>query len=207
MDRLKDPYNLIITGVGGQGNVLASQIIGRLMVERGFKVTIGETYGASQRGGSVMSHLRLSKREQFSPLIPEGQADLVLALEPVEGLRVLGHFGQPKVLVLANTRPVLPLAVLAGEAEYPALDLVLAKIRSLSARLWTVEATQIALDLGEPILANIALLGALEALKILPLGRAEFQAALAEALPAKRLAANTEAFDRGAASVRAEEES
>jgi len=78
----KDPYNLIITGVGGQGNVMASRVLGNMMVKGGFHVTIGETFGASQRGGSVMSHLRISKEGSWSPQIPRGQADFIIALEP-----------------------------------------------------------------------------------------------------------------------------
>ena len=77
---LKDPFNVIIGGVGGQGNVLASQILGEMLISQGYVITIGETYGASQRGGAVMSHLRISTQDQFSPLIPEGQCDLLVAL-------------------------------------------------------------------------------------------------------------------------------
>src|SRR3990172_13133307 len=94
----KDPFNVIIGGVGGQGNVLTSQILGEMLVSRGYVITIGETYGASQRGGSVMSHLRISKKEPFSPLIPEGQCDLLVALEPVEGLRILAPHGNPRIM-------------------------------------------------------------------------------------------------------------
>ena len=75
----KDPLNLIITGVGGQGNVLASQIVASAGIKEGLFVTVGETYGASQRGGSVMSHVRFSATAQFGPLISEGQADIVVA--------------------------------------------------------------------------------------------------------------------------------
>ena len=82
----KENYNLIITGVGGQGNVLSSQLIGQALVGKGYFVTIGETYGASQRGGSVMSHIRISSQKQLSPLIPRGKADIVVGLEPVEAL-------------------------------------------------------------------------------------------------------------------------
>jgi len=78
----KDPFNVIIGGVGGQGNVLASQILGQMLVTRGYVITIGETYGASQRGGAVMSHLRLSEKHQLSPLIPEGRCDLLVSLDP-----------------------------------------------------------------------------------------------------------------------------
>jgi len=83
----KEAYNLIITGVGGQGNVLSSQLIGQAFVSKGYYATIGETYGASQRGGSVMSHIRISSEKQLSPLIPKGMADIVVALEPLEALR------------------------------------------------------------------------------------------------------------------------
>ena len=82
-----DPYNLIITGVGGQGNVLASRMVGNMLSRLGLFVTIGETFGASQRGGSVMSHLRISTRSCLSPQIPRGRAHSVVALEPIEALR------------------------------------------------------------------------------------------------------------------------
>ena len=74
MSSKKESYNLIVTGVGGQGNVLSSQLVGQAFVRKGYFVTIGETYGASQRGGSVMSHIRVSSRKQLSPLIPKGKA-------------------------------------------------------------------------------------------------------------------------------------
>ena len=80
MGKQDNSYNLIITGVGGQGNVLASQLVGQAFVNKGYFVTIGETYGASQRGGPVMSHIRISENKQLSPLIPQGQADIIMAL-------------------------------------------------------------------------------------------------------------------------------
>ena len=118
----KDPLNVIVTGVGGQGNVLISQLIGKALVKEGYHVTIGETYGASQRGGAVMSHLRISRQEQYGPLIPEGQADVILGLEPVETMRVLAQFGHPGVIVIANSRPVYTMAVTTGAAEYPGTE-------------------------------------------------------------------------------------
>ena len=90
-----DPFNLIITGVGGQGNVLASKLIGNMLVDKGYYVTIGETFGASQRGGSVMSHLRISSESILSPQIPRGKAHAVVALEPTEAIRVLQEYGNP----------------------------------------------------------------------------------------------------------------
>jgi len=104
----KDPLNLIITGVGGQGNVTISLVIGNALVSEGYLVTIGETYGASQRGGPVMSHVRISKETQYSPFIPEGRADIILGMEPVETLRMLRQFGNPDVLTIINPRPWRP---------------------------------------------------------------------------------------------------
>ncbi|HSR09908.1 MAG TPA: 2-oxoacid:acceptor oxidoreductase family protein, partial [Thermodesulfobacteriota bacterium] len=118
----KDPFNLIVTGVGGQGNVLASQLVGDSLVGKGLFVTIGETYGASQRGGSVMSHVRVSAKKQLSPLIPEGQADVILGLEPIEVLRVLGDYGHPDVVAVVNSRPIHPLDVTVGNARYPSRE-------------------------------------------------------------------------------------
>lgn len=114
-----DPYNLIIAGVGGQGNVLASRVVGDMMIHQGYKVTIGETFGASQRGGSVMSHLRISARGGFSPQMPRGKAHMVVALEPMEAIRVLGAFGNPEVKVLCNTRPIQSVGVICGDQVYP----------------------------------------------------------------------------------------
>ncbi len=193
----KDPWNIIITGVGGQGNVLASQILGQMLVQKGYMITIGETYGASQRGGSVMSHIRVSQRGQFSPLIPEGKCDLVIGLEPVEALRVLANYGNPGVMMLINTRPIYPIDVIAGNAAYPELSVVLKKIQRLSRRVWTLNATEIGLELGDPIFSNIVMIGALSALDLLPLNREGFQNVIQEMLPSHKLPLNMNAFDRG----------
>jgi indolepyruvate ferredoxin oxidoreductase beta subunit len=193
----KDPFNVIIGGVGGQGNVLASQILGEMLISQGYVITIGETYGASQRGGAVMSHLRISAKDQFSPLIPEGQCDLLVALEPVEGLRILDHYGNPRVMILLNTRPIQPMDVISGNATYPEVSKVIVKIKELSRRVWTLNATEIALEMGDPIFSNIVMLGALYAIKVLPINRQGFELVIQDLLPARTLDENMKAFDRG----------
>jgi len=193
----KDPFNVIIGGVGGQGNVLASQILGEMLVSQGYVITIGETYGASQRGGAVMSHLRISAKDQFSPLIPEGQCDLLVALEPVEGLRILAHYGNPRMMTLLNTRPIHPMDVISGNATYPEVSKVIAKIKELSRRVWTLNATEVALEMGDPIFANIVMLGALSATEVLPIHRKGFELVITELLPSRTLAENLKAFDQG----------
>ena len=198
----RDPFNVIIGGVGGQGNVLASQILGEMLVSQGYVITIGETYGASQRGGAVMSHLRISTKDQFSPLIPEGQCDLLIALEPVEGLRILDHYGNPRVMTLLNTRPIHPMDVISGNAAYPEISKVMAKIKELSRRVWTLNATEVALEMGDPIFSNIVMLGALCAIEVLPINQQGFELVIKDLLPSRTLDENMKAFDRGREVVR-----
>jgi len=198
----KDPFNIIIGGVGGQGNVLASQIVGEMLVSQGYVITIGETYGASQRGGAVMSHLRISAKDQFSPLIPEGQCDLVVALEPVEGLRILDTYGNPRVMTLLNTRPIRPIDVISGDVAYPEVSKVISKIKELSRRVWTLNATEIALEMGDPIFSNIVMLGALCAIDVLPIHRQGFESIIRDLLPSRLLEDNLKAFDKGREAVK-----
>jgi indolepyruvate ferredoxin oxidoreductase, beta subunit len=190
-------FNLVVAGVGGQGNVLVSELIGRMLMSRGFEVVVGETYGASQRGGSVMSHVRISKRKALGPLIPHGNAHLIVGLEPMETLRMLGPYGNPQVQVLTNTRAVAPISVLAGETEYPPLADMIDAIRSLSSRTWTIAATEIALSLGDAKMANLVMLGALHRLALLPFDRSDMETAVAQALPSSRMDLNRRAFEAG----------
>ena len=116
---IKDPLNIIICGVGGQGNILASELLAAALVEKGFNTTVGETYGVSQRGGSVMSHVRVSSLHQYGVLIPRGEADIIIGFEPIETLRVAREYGNKSTRIIFDTRPNYPLGVLVGEALYP----------------------------------------------------------------------------------------
>lgn len=193
----KDPYNIIITGVGGQGNVMASRMFSNMLVQQGFYVTIGETFGASQRGGSVMSHIRVSSESTWSPQIPKGRADVVVTLEPIEAIRVLARYGNPQAKVLTNTRAIYPSGVIAGNLSYPSLDKIKEMLKNLAARAWFIDATDEAVKLGNSILGNIIMIGALSAVGDLPVGRDDFTAALSRTLPAEKMADNLKAFDLG----------
>jgi len=192
-----DPFNLIITGVGGQGNVLASRVVGTMLIEKGLTVTIGETFGASQRGGSVMSHLRISTRPGLSPQIPRGGAHMVVALEPTEALRVLPDYGNPKVDVLCNVRPIHGIGVISGDLVYPSPADLEKWIGSLSAKAWFINATDAAAAMGHPILGNVMMVGAMAATRRLPLDRSSFAAVIARLMPAGKVAVNMAAFDQG----------
>ena len=197
----KDPYNIIITGVGGQGNVMASRVLSNMMVRNGYYVTIVETFGASQRGGSVMSHIRISSQSAWSPQIPRGRADIVVSLEPIEAIRVLKSYGNPKVKVLTNTRPIYPVGVIAGELDYPSLEEIRVSVEELSSIAWFINATDEAVKLGNPILGNIIMIGAMSGIGDLPLRREEFKEVISESLTEDKLDINLKAYDMGASMI------
>ena len=197
----KDPMNVIITGVGGQGNVLASRVLAGMLVNAGYCVTIGETFGMSQRGGSVMSHLRISQKSIMSPQIPQGRADIIIALEPVEALRVLIKYGNPNVVVLANSRVVYPIGVITGELNYPSLEEIQNILQKVSAQSWLIDATAEAVKLGNPVLSNIIIIGALSAVNLLPIDRRAFKKEIARSMTADTCTINLTAFDAGAGMI------
>ncbi len=194
----KDPYNVVLAGVGGQGNVMASRVLSDTLVRNQYYVTIGETFGASQRGGSVMSHIRVSKDGAWSPQIPEGMADIIISLEPIEAIRVLKKYGNPNVKVLACMRPIYPVGVIAGELVYPSAEEIKRSIRELSAKVWFIDAIDEAMKMGNPIWGNIIVIGALSQIGELPLTREDFKEAILERLPQDKLDINLKAFDVGA---------
>ena len=192
-----DPYNLIITGVGGQGSVISSKIIGNMLSQSGFHITIGETFGASQRGGSVMSHVRVSSTKALSPQIPFGMAHMVVSLEPVEAIRVLSQFGNPDIKVICNAQPLHPIGVISGRAGYPSKKEIDKSLKELSSKVWLFNATRIAMDMGDPIFANIVMTGALTAAKELPMERDYFQKSIKSLFPTDKIKQNLVAFDKG----------
>lgn len=193
----KDPYNVIITGVGGQGNVIASRMLGNILAKKGYKITIGETFGVSQRGGSVMSHLRISENSTWSPQMPKGKADLIVALEPIESLRVMAGYGNPSTKVLSNSRPVYPVGVIAGDQKYPSKDELDAALRKLTEDVIFIDATDEALKLGEPILSNVIMMGAIAGLNVLPFDIPDFKEVVAGTFKKEKLALNIKAFELG----------
>lgn len=195
---MEDPLNIIVTGVGGQGNIQASYIIASAAVKDGFYVSVGETYGAAQRGGSVTSHIRLSKETEYGPLIPKGKAHIILGFEPVECLRTIGDFGNKQTKVIVNPRPVYPIDVLSGEAIYPAVEKVLEAIKELVNSVHVVEATELAKKAGDTILQNVVLVGCLAASGYTPINMETFKAAIRELFLGKSLELNLKAFNMGA---------
>jgi indolepyruvate ferredoxin oxidoreductase beta subunit len=198
-----DPLNIVVCGVGGQGNILVARLTGRSLAKCGYLVTIGETYGASQRGGDVMSHIRLSAHRKYGPLIPPGCAHIVLGLEPLETLRMLVDYGNPQVATITNTRPILPVTVGMGVTQYPDYDELRKAIAELSGQTWFVDATEVALGLGSVRLTNVVMLGALLGSSLLPVTEAQVREEIKERFPTDTLKPILAAFRKGLSHTRA----
>lgn len=207
MKKLKfDPLNIVICGIGGQGNVLASEVVGSAMTDRGYRVAVGETYGASQRGGSVMSHVRVSEEKELSVLIRSGEAHMIIGFEPLETLRMTRKYAGPDTMIVYDPRPVYPLGVLQGIQKYPPIEQIQTEIASLSAVAYAVPAADIAMEVGDSRAANIALLGAFTQLPDAPLSREDLEKILTQRFKGKVLELNQKAFAMGCAAVSGKEE-
>ena len=192
-----DPLNLVICGVGGQGNILLSGIVGGAYLKKGYYATIGETFGAAQRGGAVFSAVRVSKKREYGPLIPDGHAHLILGLEPIETMRLLQKYGNSNVVSITNMYPVIPASVSANKESYPDIEDLQKAISDLSAKSFFVDATSIALELNAPIAMNIVMAGALLGTGQLDLTPEDITNELRESLPPDRLQLNLTALERG----------
>ena len=196
-----DPLNIVICGIGGQGNVLASEVVGSAMNDRGYHVAVGETYGASQRGGSVMSHVRVSADKEMSVLIPSGEAHIIIGFEPLETLRMARKYAGPDTMIVYDPRPVYPLGVLQGIQTYPSMEDITEEIRSLSAAAYAVPAADIAMEVGDSRSAHTALLGAFTQLPDSPLSREDLEKILTQRFRGAVLELNQRAFAMGCEAV------
>ena len=153
--------NVIFAGVGGQGNILVSHLLADAALARGYSVLLTETFGAATRGGSVFSCVRIGSVS--APLMRRYTCQIIVALEPLEGLRQALPYLKPGGWALVNEHPWVPVDVSAGRAVYPPLDQILEGLQQLGARVVHLDATSIAQELGSSRMMNIVLLGGLMA--------------------------------------------
>jgi indolepyruvate ferredoxin oxidoreductase beta subunit len=190
--------NILLAGVGGQGTVLASRLLAQCGLDRGEAAHTAETIGMAQRGGSVVSHVRLGDN-MFSPLIPKGTADVIIGFEPAEAVRCVDYLG-PAGCVVVSTRPIRPVASLLAGGRYDAGDM-LAFLRLKAGRLITVDGDALLRE-GLPARAlNIALLGAAAAAGSIGFSETDIAAAIRALLPQKHWEANMRALQLGALCV------
>jgi indolepyruvate ferredoxin oxidoreductase beta subunit len=188
--------NIIIAGVGGQGNVLLEEIIGVSAMKEGYEVRGADTFGASQRGGSVVSHLRLGEDIDLC-LVPEKTAHIVVGLEPCEALRAARELIRENGLLVYNTSPILPVPVKTGAATYPSPGVITGLMRKLTRNIVCLDATALCKEKGSPRSINIAMLGVLMGLEALPLSLDVVREVMLELLGYKSADANASIFETG----------
>jgi indolepyruvate ferredoxin oxidoreductase beta subunit len=187
--------NVVVTGVGGQGNLLLSWLIASAARLEGYDVQTGETLGMAQRGGPVISFVRYDKRV-YSPTVPDHQAHLLIALEPAEALRSIRYIGN-STSVLLNTRKSPSLGVLLGEEKYPDVQEIEGILRSARAKIFAFDAAKLAEKAGNVRSTNVIMLGAMAALENCSIEFRNFKRALKEVLSQKLLEVNMRALNSG----------
>jgi indolepyruvate ferredoxin oxidoreductase beta subunit len=191
--------NFALVGVGGQGTILASDILAELGLRLGYDVKKAEVHGMSQRGGSVTSHLRWGRRV-YSPIIPRGEADVLVAFEKLEAVRFVDIL-KPNGRVLVDDYAIEPLSVQTSGIPYPDDAALHQALEQVTPNATWVRGKEIAESLGNARAANVVLLGALSAL--LDLEESHWKAALEMRVPARHLELNLRAFQAGREAVAA----
>ena len=182
-------FDLVIVGVGGQGTLLASKILGRIALNEGCGVKVSEVHGMSQRGGSVITHVRVGD-EVYSPIVAAGEADFLLSFEQLEAARAASFVKEGGVAIV-NMQVIWPMPVITGAMQYPENPLAVLEGR----RVECADALGIAVECGSQKALNLVLLGMLS--RHLPFSVETWQEAIAACVPAKTLQTNLAAFSRG----------
>ena len=185
---------IFFTGVGGQGTLLATRLVGEAALEEGIPVTMSEIHGMAQRGGVVESSVVMG--EALSPTIADCEADVLMAFEPLEAVRALPKC-HPGSTVISSTAPIVPFTVAIGQAEYPEAETLRRLVQVKVTRLLWVDAVKLAKEAGSDRAANTVLVGALAGTGLLPISEASWTAALRRIFPPRLLEINKKAFELG----------
>ncbi|HOA81092.1 MAG TPA: indolepyruvate oxidoreductase subunit beta [Defluviitaleaceae bacterium] len=183
--------NILIVGVGGQGTLLTSRIIGDVAVKKGYDVKMSEVHGMAQRGGSVVTHVRYGDKV-YSPLVEEGTCDILLAFEKLEALRWI-HYLKEDGIAIVNNQEINPMPVITGAAQYP--EDIIERIKVTCKKTYIVDALNIAKELGNIKVLNTVLLGILS--KHLGLEKTDWEEAIERTVPPKTIELNKKAFSTG----------
>lgn len=180
----------MIVGVGGQGTLLASRILGNAVISEGYDVKVSEVHGMSQRGGSVVTYVKYGDKV-FSPIIDRGEADMILAFEKLEAARALPYLKEGGTVIL-NDREIAPMPVITGAAEYP--DGLVADIAS-KAKVIAIDALSLSLEAGSAKAVNVVLIGVLA--RSSDISKEVWIQTIKNTVPAKFLELNLKAFELG----------
>lgn len=183
--------NVMIVGVGGQGSLLASKLLGRLLIDEGYDVKVSEVHGMSQRGGSVVTYVRFGKKV-YSPIITEGEADYIISFEKLEAARYAKYLSRDGLIVV-NTQQIDPMPVIIGSAEYP--DSVLEELTAKGVKVSALDALTLAEEAGSSKAVNIVLMG--KVAKEFDIPYEKWITAIENTVAPKFVEMNKKAFDLG----------
>lgn len=184
--------NIMIVGVGGQGSLLASKLLGHVLLSQNYDVKVSEVHGMSQRGGSVVTYVRYGEKV-YSPIIDKGEADVIISFEKLEAARYLEYLREGGKIVVSN-QEIDPMPVITGAAEYP--ENLIEKMRAAGADVDDMDALSLAMEAGSAKAVNIVLMG--RASKYFPeITEEAWMASLEACVPAKFLEMNKKAFALG----------
>jgi indolepyruvate ferredoxin oxidoreductase beta subunit len=197
-------YNIMTCGVGGQGLMLVSNIIGLACAEYGLSIRTAETHGLAQRSGSIYTHIRIGK-DVLSPLIPYGEADALLGMEAIETLRYI-EFLKPNGVIILNDYIWQPVGstferVNKDEEKYVEISEIIQKLSKLTDKIYLLNALELAIKAGNTLASNVVLLGALSKLKRFPISKDQLKSVIPQVVPKKAIEVNLRAFDLGFASI------
>lgn len=193
-DQAFDAVRIFFTGVGGQGTLLATRMVGEAALAEGLPVTMSEIHGMAQRGGVVESSVVIGK--VFSPTIPDGEADILMAFEPLEALRAIPKC-HAESLIIASTAPIVPFTVAVGQSTYPEVAELEQAIKEKVSNLLWLDAVELARKAGSERASNTVLVGVLAGTGRLPIARSSWEEALQKTLPSRLVEINRQAFEAG----------
>lgn len=194
IEKREDAYNIYICGVGGQGTIKTSIIIGEAGMNEGLNVVMSEIHGMSQRGGVVSTELRITNLK--SSIIGNSKSNLVLAFEPMEALRSIDKINK-NTSVIFNTSKIVPSNINQATKQYPSLDYIKSTLKNYSNYVYPIDAEKLALEAGHILSVNMVLLGASTAIKDFPLKEESILESMKNNLPPKSVEINIKAYKKG----------
>lgn len=185
---------VVFVGVGGQGNLLASRLLGEAFLAAGFPAVVSEIHGMAQRGGIVESAVLMGN--VTSPIVSNGEADVLIGFEPVETLRTIGKCNKDTV-VITNTKPLPPFTVSVGQGTYPPLDEIMGLIQAKTKKVIAFDGDALAVEAGNPLSLNMVMLGALIGSGTIPVSAEAMKETISTSTKKAFLESNLKAFDLG----------
>jgi len=192
---MRDPFNILVAGVGGQGNLVCGRVLAEAAMQTGLRPVVGDTFGASRRGGSVLTHLRIGETD-WGPLIPKGEVDILLGLEPLEALRAAAKFaGQRTVAIISKT--TIPTVTANNKpADYPNIERIIENLHRLCKQVIVLDAEETLTQIGSMKMLNSYILGVMGSTTQTPISLDSIRASLERLFGADSL--NIVAFSAGA---------